>query len=132
MSNRFDKIANKVEDIADKQRKIADDKKAKIKVTGRRLLGIKGKAKSRKSPPKSKVARGMHVLFAIIASVISLIAVNINVWPFNLFNGADREVGFGMKLVTFLIFAIPLYIVFSLLMQRSIKELEKKYGKQAW
>lgn len=132
MSNRFDKISDKVDGIADKRRKIVDEKKATIRVAGRKFLGKKGKGKPSKSTPKSKVAKGMHVLFAIIASVISLIAVSINVWPFNLFNGAGEEVGVGVTLVTFLIIAIPVYILLALFMRGKIIALEKKYGKQAW
>lgn len=132
MSNRFNKIADKVEEIADKKRKDINEKKAKLKVTGRSVLGIKGKVKSGKLTPKSKVARGMQMLCMIIAGVIALLAVSLNIWPLNLFNGADADMGIKMKLLSFIVVAMPVYIIAALIARPYIKSLEKKYGKQAW
>jgi hypothetical protein len=132
MSKRFDDIAKKTEELASKQRRSVEEKKAKMNVSARNILGMSKAKKKKKERPKSKVARGMEALVVIISVVIAFGVVNINIWPFDLINGGEEDLNTKSEITLFFIVAIPLFITGILITKPIIKRLEEKYGEQAW
>lgn len=132
MKSKFDKIAKKAEEFEREQQKALAERKAKIKIAGRNMLGIKGAVKTKKPQRKSKVARGIEMICVIVAGIIALAVVNLNIWPFSLINGGEKDLSAFSAVLTFLVIALPLFIIGILITRPTIKRLEKKYGKQAW
>lgn len=132
MSNPFENISKKTDELVEKNRRSIDDSKAKLKSQANKVLGTKSTTKTKKSAPKSKVARGMEVLCGFISIGIAAAVVSINVWPFSLLNGGDRPIGPIHKAILFILVCAFIYLVGLAIVRPIIKCLEKKYGKLAW
>lgn len=132
MNSHFENISKKTDELVEKNRRSIDENKAKLKSQANKVLGTKSNTKTKKSTPKSKVARGMEVLVGFISIAIAAVVVSINVWPFSLLNGGDRPIGPIHQAILFILVCAFVYLVGLAIVRPIIKRLETKYGKQAW
>ncbi len=132
MSNPFDNISQKADELIEKNRRSIEENKAKLKSKANVLIGTKTSTKPKKAQPKSKVARGMEVICALFAIGVTLLVLNLNVWPFSLINGGDRTLSTTERIVLFFGIGLALFFAGVAIVRPLIKRLEVKYGKQAW
>jgi hypothetical protein len=132
MSSRFEKIAQKTDELAGNNRRALNDARAKIALSANKKLGKKVFRTKIKSKPKSKVARGMELFCGIIAAGLALLIININIWPFTLINGGGRDLSISHAALLFIGLLVSFWLLGLYIVRPIAKRLEAKYGEQAW